>query len=426
MSGDAETLLLMEVILTAEIFNRHADLSINDLPPTCREIFASGGGGPAAIKRPVAVSEGAAKRLLGIPDAHAKLSGNPFVAYEEFGQRLKLTTLEPAAQWFLKQGGKNLIEKNPALAFYYERIDSIGVSYLQAKANNPPFEDTRLYLDAKITSLIAQDEKIRGALDLVILSAPDEVEQRMDDLICSPDQIRILAKINHALTNRDFLQKHRVYEVGKLLFVGPPGTGKTSLALAMSRILHMPVLEVRLSMITSQYLGETSKNIDRIFELAKKIAPSILFIDEFDFVAKSRVTDDHGAMKRAVNSLLKNIDRISLVKNGVLLIAATNHPRLLDEAAWRRFDEVVEFPLPDEKMRAGILQKVTSSIPCQCDFSELARETEGFSGADLRLMIKEALLSALMEQRNGIERSDIDKGIMMVRNRDAIRRLNWL
>ncbi len=427
MSGDAETLRLMEVILTAEIFNRYPELDINDLTPACREIFTSGGGGgSAAIKRPVAISDGTAKRTLGIPDAHTRLSGNPFVTFEEFGQRMKITTLEPAAQWFLKRGGKTLIAKNPALAFYFERIDSVGIPYASVKAANPPFEDTKVYLDMKVSSLIADDEKMRNALDLVILSAPEEVEQRMDDLVCTPDQIRIITKINHALVHRELLQKHRIYEVGKLLFVGPPGTGKTSLALAMSRTIHMPVLEVRLSMITSQYLGETSKNIDRIFELAKKISPSILFIDEFDFVAKSRVTDDHGAMKRAVNALLKNIDRISLVKHGVLLIGATNHPQLLDEAAWRRFDEVVEFALPDEKMRTEILKKITASLPCRFDYTELAQETEGFSGADLRLMVKEALLSALMDHRTDINRPDIDKGIMMVRNRDAIRRLNWL
>ena len=94
-----------------------------------------------------------------------------------------------------------------------------------------------------------------GALDLVIVSAPEEVEQRMDDLVCSPEQTAIIEKIHHALHHRDFLNRHRIYEVGKLLFVGPPGTGKTSLALAMSHSMHMPVLEVRLSMITSQYPG---------------------------------------------------------------------------------------------------------------------------------------------------------------------------
>jgi len=424
MPGDVDTLKLMEVILTAEIFNRHPELEINDLTPACREMFAS--GSTPAIKRPVSVSDGVIKRSLGIPDAHIKLGDNPFVSFEEFGQRLRLTTLEPAAQWFMKQGGKNLIVKNPALAFYFERFDSSGISYQAVRSASPPFEDTKAYLDAKISKIIAEDEKLRNALDLVIINAPEEVEQQMEDFVCTPDQVHIIHKIRHAIDHQDLLHRHRIYEVGKLLFVGPPGTGKTSLALALSRTLHMPIFEVRLSMITSQYLGETSKNIDRIFEFAKKISPSILFIDEFDFVAKSRVIDDHGAMKRAVNSLLKNIDKVSLVKNGVLLIGATNSPQLLDEAAWRRFDEVVEFSLPDQAMREEIIEKVMSSMQCSCDIRELAAETEGFSGADLRLMIKEGLLCALMNKRQEIDRSDIDKGIMMVKNREATRRMNWL
>ena len=131
-------------------------------------------------------------------------------------------------------------------------------------------------------------------------------------------------------------------------------------------------------------------------------------------------------MKRAVNSLLKNIDKINLIKNSVLLIGATNHPQLLDEAAWRRFDEVVEFSLPDEEMRKNILKKVTSSLRCMVDYQKLAAQTEGFSGSDLRMMIKEAILSALMDKRQSIETADIEKGISMVRNREAIRHLNWL
>jgi len=312
------------------------------------------------------------------------------------------------------------------LLFFFENFDSMGISYKTVRANNSPVEDTRAYLDARVSKLVGDDGKLGSALDLVILLAPDEVEQQMEDLIRTPEQIATISKIQHAINHREFLQHHRIHEVGKLLFVGPPGTGKTSLALAMSRTLHMPILEVRLSMITSQYLGETSKNIDRIFELAKKLAPSILFIDEFDFVAKSRVADDHGAMKRAVNSLLKNIDKINLVRNNVLLIGATNHPQLLDEAAWRRFDEVVEFSLPNEEMRKNILMKVTSSFPCILDYQKLASQTDGFSGSDLRMMVKEAILSSLMDNRKTIGCEDIEKGIHMVKNRDAIRRLNWL
>ena len=424
MSGDSETLRIMDVVLTAEIFNQNPQLDINDLTPACRDIFSITSA--ADVKRPVYVSDGVIKRTLSIADAHLKMSANPFVAYEDFGQRLRITALESAAQWFLKQGGKSFVEKNPTLAFYFEKVDSVGVTYKTVRAANPPYEDTRAHLEARLSKMIGEDEKLRGALDLVMISAPEEVEQRMEDLVCTASQLAVIAKIQNALVHREYLQRHRIHEVGKLLFVGPPGTGKTSIALAMSNTMHMPVLEVRLSMITSQYLGETSKNIDRIFELAKKLSPSILFIDEFDFVAKSRVSDDHGAMKRAVNSLLKNIDRINLVKNGVILIGATNHPQLLDEAAWRRFDEVVEFSLPDEDMRKNILQKVTASLACTIDYQLLASKTEGFSGSDLRMMIKEAVLSALMDNRQSLSRDDIRKGIHMVKNRDAIRHLSWL
>jgi len=283
-----------------------------------------------------------------------------------------------------------------------------------------------VFLQSRIERLLAADERLKEALDLVIVSAPEEIEQEFESLVCTPEQETTIRKIQVARTNREILQKHRIHEVGKLLFVGPPGTGKTSLALALSKKLHLPLLEVRLSMITSQYLGETSKNIDRTFELAKSLAPCILFIDEFDFVAKSRVTDDHGAMKRAVNSLLKNIDQVNLVRHGVLLIGATNHPQLLDGAAWRRFDEVVEFGLPDREMRYAILRKISSGLECNCNLSELAERTEGFSGADLRIMIKEALLSALMDGREEIGPSDIECGIDLVKKRNIIRSQNWL
>ncbi|MDD1662658.1 MAG: AAA family ATPase, partial [Methanomicrobiales archaeon] len=147
----------------------------------------------------------------------------------------------------------------------------------------------------------------------------------------------------------------------------------------------------------------------------------ILFIDEFDFVAKSRITDDHGAMKRAVNMLLKNIDRVSLVRDGVLLIAATNHPQLLDEAAWRRFDEVVEFYLPDKETRRAILSKVTAPLPWDGSIADLAHRTEGFSGADLRVLIKEALLSSLIRESVRIESEDIERGFALVMNRNLLR-----
>jgi AAA+ superfamily predicted ATPase len=122
-----------------------------------------------------------------------------------------------------------------------------------------------------------------------------------------------------------------------------------------------------------------------------------------------------------LNMLLKNIDRMSLVRDGVLLVGATNHPQLLDEAAWRRFDEVVEFFLPDEETRRAILGKVTAPLPWDGELGDLARRTEGFSGADLRVLVKEALISSLMRESGRIGAEDIEKGYNLVVNRNELR-----
>lgn len=421
-TGTRDILAVMEILLTAEIFNQNQELDVNDLRPRCRELFGVGGAGNPEIKRPLIVSEGAIKKALGVSDDVCKaVRQNPLIGYDEFGQRLSLPSLDAVARWFLNNGGNPLIKENPALAYFFEGMDGVEVNYHEIRAKNPRFEDTKEHIEAKVSRIVGENEEMREARDLIIISAPDEVESTLDNLVCTPRQEESIRKIGVALENRDFLKQKQIYEFGRLLFVGPPGTGKTSLALAMSRELHMPILEVRLAMITSQYLGETSKNIDRIFDLAKNLAPCILFIDEFDFVAKTRVSDDHGAMKRAVNMLLKNIDQISLIRNGVLLIGATNHPRVLDEAAWRRFDEVVEFPLPDLAMRQAILEKVASSIDCDCNFADLAAQTEGFSGSDLRMMIKEAVISALMDDRRHLDAIDIERGLIRVEERNLIR-----
>jgi len=258
-------------------------------------------------------------------------------------------------------------------------------------------------------------------LKLVHIVAPEEVSQKLDDIVLTGEQEAEVEKIVKAIQYRDYLRKIGLREIGKLLFVGPPGTGKTSTARAMSARLKLPFLEVRLSMITSQYLGETSKNIDKVFELAKKLNPCILFIDEFDFVAKTRTSDEHAAIKRAVNTLLKCIDEISLVNDGVLLIGATNHPKLLDNAVWRRFDEIVMFPLPDREMRRKIFVLVLKPIEGTFDIEALADRTENYAGSDLRLIVREAVLNALVEDRTKLDQDDMLRAVKQFEERINLR-----
>lgn len=249
----------------------------------------------------------------------------------------------------------------------------------------------------------------------------------LNDLVLTSDQKGEIKKIMKAIEHREYLATIGLREIGKLLYVGPPGTGKTTTARALAHELDLPFVEVKLSMVTSQYLGETAKNVEKTFEVAKRLSPCILFIDEFDFVAKTRNSDEHVALKRAVNTLLKSIDEISLINDEVLLIGATNHPDQLDAAAWRRFDEIVNFPKPDSPMRADILRIVTREMDIEgFDPEALAADTQGLTGSDLRLVLREAVLDALTEERTTLTQADLEAAVHDFEERDSLKDLDMI
>jgi SpoVK/Ycf46/Vps4 family AAA+-type ATPase len=396
---------IAELLLTADIYNRKENLTEDDLPPNIRKHYFD--AKTKSIKRPIYVSSSDVKEIYGIENVKPIIKDLSFVAFEEFGSQIRLTVFDIAAKWFANQKDLARIRSNPTLAYFYENYDSLNVNYAEAKNDNKPLCADREWIDAKIKELCSDPKEAEDLLKLVYIKAPEDVRENILSLVLTEEQKTEIEKTGKALQNRDYLREIGLFEIGKLLFIGPPGTGKTSLARALSSWFSLPIVEVRLSMITSQYLGETSKNIDKVFDLAKRLNPCILFIDEFDFVAKTRTSDEHGAIKRAVNTLLKAVDEISLVEHGVLLLAATNHPQLLDYAAWRRFDKVLNFPLPNLEMRREILDKVLSRIDTDVDTYELAERTEGYSGSDLRLVIREAVLNALLVDRKRLGQDDL-------------------
>jgi len=398
-----------ELLLTADIYNRSPNLTEDDLPPAIRKHYFDKAS--KAVKRPIYVTSADIEKIYGIDNIKGLTKGLPFVDLEEFGSQLRLTVFDVGAKWFANQDTLERMRSNPTLAFFYENYNSLDVRYDEAKSKNKPLFSDREWLDAKLKELCSDVKEAEDLLKLVQIKAPEDIRDCIEDLVLTDEQKEEIEKIGKAIQYRQYLGEIGLYEIGKLLFVGPPGTGKTSSARALSRWFGLPIVEVRLSMITSQYLGETSKNIDKVFELTKRLNPCILFIDEFDFVAKTRTSDEHGAIKRAVNTLLKAIDEVSLVENGVLLIAATNHPQLLDYAAWRRFDKVLNFPLPDSEMRRKILDKVLSKIDADVDTHELAELTEGYAGSDLRLVIREAVLNALLQDRKRIDQEDLLRSV---------------
>jgi len=394
-----------ELLLSADIYNQNMNLTEDDLPPHIRKHYFD--AETRSVKRPIYVTSSDVQKIYGIENVKGVIKGLSFVAYEEFGSQLRLTVFDIAAKWFANQKDIARIKSNPALAFFYENYDSVCVSYAEAREQNKPLRADREWIDARIKDLCKDPKETEDLLKLAYIKSPEDVRDCIAGLVLTDEQKVEIEKTGKALQNREYLRQIGLYEIGKLLFVGPPGTGKTSTARALSSWFSLPIVEVRLSMITSQYLGETSKNIDKVFDLAKRLSPCILLIDEFDFVAKTRTSDEHGAIKRAVNTLLKAIDEISLVEHGVLLLAATNHPQLLDYAAWRRFDKVLNFPLPDVEMRMKILDKVLSRIDTDVNTRELAELTEGYSGSDLRLVVREAVLNGLLVDRKKLSQEDL-------------------
>ncbi|MDI6888385.1 MAG: ATP-binding protein [Methanocellales archaeon] len=412
MSGD-ESLDICELLLTAQIYNESQELNEDDIPPNIRKHYWN--KKEKGVKRPISVSESDVESIYGIKNARRCVTSLPFVEFEDFGERLRMTVFDLGAKW-LERHGVDRIQKNPVLAYYYENND-MSISYSQAKMANRPKEVDREWIDSLINEVVEEGEDARDVLKLVHIVAPEEVKQTLNEIVLTKEQEGKISKIVKAIEYRDYLQQIGLREIGKLLFVGPPGTGKTSTARALSERLKLPFLEVKLSMTVSHFLGETSKNVDKVFELAKRLSPCILFIDEFDFVAKTRTSDEHAALKRAVNTLLKCIDEISLVNDGVLLIGATNHPKLLDNAVWRRFDEIVMFPLPDKVMRQEILTKILASIEGSIDAADIAQRTDGYTGSDLRLLLREAVLNALIEERTTLTHEDLVKAVDAFKDR---------
>ena len=399
---------VVELLLTAEIYNQNENLTEDDIPKDIRKILYNNGG----IRRPLVIRESMVREFN---VTEKDLSSLPFIDLNKFNKQLKLTSFELAARWMVKNGFE-LIKRNPVLAYYFENYDSLDVSYEEAKRLNEPKYSDAEWLRNTINEMM-KDESTAEMLSLVRVFSPEEISEDFSEVVLEDYQIEEIRKIEVAMEEREWLKKVGLRDVGKLLFIGPPGTGKTTTAKALSRKLRLPLVEVKLSMITSQFLGETSKNIEKVFEIAKRLSPCILFIDEFDYVAKTRTSDEHAAVKRAVNTLLKSIDEISLVEHGVLLIAATNHPSLLDSAVWRRFDKIVEFPEPSENVRRRIFEIALSKIPGEYDINELVRLTDGFTGAEVKLVVREAVLSALVEGRKHLSMDDLVKAVNDVKKR---------
>ena len=183
-----------------------------------------------------------------------------------------------------------------------------------------------------------------------------------------------------------------------VLFYGPPGTGKTLIAKAVASESNINFISVNGPEIGSKWLGESEKAIRQIFKRAKQMAPCIIFFDEMDSIAPKRGRAD-SAWERVVNQLLTSMDGVESLKN-VMIMGATNRPDMMDPALLRpgRFDKLIYIGLPDLESRLRILEIHTRNMPLMnIDLLEIATKTDGYVGADLAALCREAGLIAYRE-----------------------------
>jgi cell division protease FtsH len=215
-----------------------------------------------------------------------------------------------------------------------------------------------------------------------------------------------------------------------VLLVGQPGTGKTLLAKAISGEANVPFLNISGSEFVELFVGVGASRVRDLFNQGKKNAPCIIFIDEIDAVGRQRgagLGGGHDEREQTLNQLLVEMDGFES-NEGVILIAASNRPDVLDPALLRpgRFDRRIVIPLPDVKGREGILRVHTKNIPVAKDvkLSIIARGTPGMSGADLANLVNEAALLAARNDRNEVTLSDFeeakDKVLMGIERKSMI------
>ncbi len=241
-----------------------------------------------------------------------------------------------------------------------------------------------------------------SALREVILEIPNVRWEDIGDLEQVKQELR--EAVEWPLKYPDLFKRLGIKPPKGILLYGPPGTGKTLLAKAVANESEANFISVKGPEVLSKWVGESEKAVREIFQRAREAAPCIIFFDELDAIAPRRgLHTDSGVTDRIVNQLLTEMDGIQILKD-VVVIGATNRPDILDPALLRpgRFDRVIFVPPPDVEGRYQIFQIHTRDMPLadDVDLRKLAEMTEGYTGADIEALCREAALNAARENLN--------------------------
>ncbi|EMA30410.1 CDC48 family AAA ATPase [Haloarcula japonica] len=257
-----------------------------------------------------------------------------------------------------------------------------------------------------------------SALREVFVEVPDVTWDSVGGLEGTKERLR--ETIQWPLEYEDVFESMDLEAAKGVLMYGPPGTGKTLLAKAVANEAQSNFISVKGPELLNKFVGESEKGVREVFSKARENAPTVVFFDEIDSIAGERGggTTDSGVGERVVSQLLTELDGIEEMEN-VVVVATTNRPDLIDDALLRpgRLDRHVHVPVPDEEARRAIFQVHTRSKPLAdgVDLDELASRTDGYVGADIEAVAREASMAATREFINSVDPEEIGDSVSNVR-----------
>ena len=269
---------------------------------------------------------------------------------------------------------------------------------------------------------ILTSEKDPLVSGMEIEEAPDMSYDKIGGL---KDQIReTIETVELPLKNPDIFEKVGITPPKGVLFYGPPGTGKTLLAKAVAHETNATFIKIVASEFVKKYIGEGSRLVRGVFELAKEKSPSIIFIDEIDAIAAKRLqgsTSGDREVQTTLMQLLAEMDGFES-RGNVGIIAATNRPDILDPALIRpgRFDRIIEVPVPDEEGKLEILKIHTKNMTLDpdVDLASIAANAKNASGADLKSICTEAGMFAIREENYSVSSQNFEDALDKVLNKN--------